>query len=122
MTTSTRTNAELAQAWLDALDNVDNFAPLCAPGAQVWHSNDNIWISFEKAIENVHTVGGLPTMTNRRFTVTDTGFLVQFSGEINGQKIHNTIIVKTEDGFATHAEEYIGLELDPTVLGTVSNA
>ncbi len=109
---TTRTNEELAIAWLDALDDVDRFAPLCAPGCQVWHSTDNAWMSFEQAIENVHLAGGLPHMTDRSWTVTEKGFLVQFSGQFGEAKIHNTIIVTTENGFATKAEEYIGLEID----------
>ncbi|WP_426518115.1 hypothetical protein ACPPVQ_02030 [Diaminobutyricibacter sp. McL0618] len=108
----TYTNEELAQRWLHALENVEEFRELCIPDARVWHSNDNIWVSLDLAIENVHKAGGLPPLENPRYTVTEKGFLVQFSIDLAGLRINDTIIVQTENGLAHTVEEYIGIETD----------
>lgn len=113
---TTRTNEELAQAWLAALQDVDAFLPLCAPDAKVWHSTDDIWMTVPDAIQAVHDGGGLPPLSRQSYTVTEEGFLVQFTLSLGDIKMHNTIIVKTRDGFAISAEEYVGLETDVRAL------
>ncbi|MFT4030536.1 MAG: hypothetical protein QM675_11735 [Protaetiibacter sp.] len=107
-----KSNEELAQLWLEALGDVEKFREISTTDCRVWHSSDNLWVSIDTAIENVYKGGGLPPVYDTGYTVTEHGFLVQFSAELAGHKIHNTIIVKTENGLAVTAEEYIGLELD----------
>lgn len=109
---SVMTTEDLATAWLEALEDVDSFAALCAPECRVWHSTDDKWVTVEEAIEAVHAGGGLPPVRDKSFTLTDQGFLVQFSLTHQGAELHNCIIVKVRDGKAVSAEEYVGVEID----------
>ncbi len=106
------TNEDLATAWLAALEDVDSFPALCAPECRVWHSTDDKWVTVEEAVAAVHAGGGLPPVRDTSYTLTDHGFLVQFSLTHQGAELHNCIIVKVRDGKAVSAEEYVGVEMD----------
>lgn len=116
MTITTESNpAALAQAWIAALSDVDAFAALCAPDCQVWHSHDNRWVTVQQAIDVVHQVGGLPTFTDARHTLSENGFFVQASTEfeVAGQTmtLHIVQIVEIRDGKAIRVQEYVGPEM-----------
>ncbi|ALJ19590.1 nuclear transport factor 2 family protein [Microbacterium sp. No. 7] len=110
------TNEELAQGWLNALGDVETFRPLCEPDAKVWHSNDDVWMTLDAAIGNVHLAGGIPPREREAYRLTADGFLVQFTVSLGGQRMHNTILVRVRDGLAYEIEEYIGLETDLAAL------
>lgn len=78
----------------------------------MWHSTDNKRVTVQDAVAAVHATGGLPPMRDQSCTLTDDGFLVQFSTTFQGAEIHDCIIVKVRDGKAVSAEEYVGPEMD----------
>ncbi|MEV0085398.1 hypothetical protein [Saccharopolyspora sp. NPDC050642] len=111
---SQTTNEVLARGWIRALSNVDEFYELCAPGCEVWHSNDDRWITVEEAVDAVHGRGGLPEFDDSRYTLTEKGFFVQTSAtpEAAGVRVHVVQAVATKDGKAISVEEYVGPEMD----------
>ncbi|MFT3660234.1 MAG: hypothetical protein QM809_02210 [Gordonia sp. (in: high G+C Gram-positive bacteria)] len=109
---------EIGEAWAKALNSLDSFYDLCAPGCKVWHSNDDQWISVETAIENVHkrTPGDTPpTFEARGVTYTEKGFFNECYVEVelmgNPMKLHLIQLVEVEDGKAVSVKEYIGPEM-----------
>ncbi|MBC3191728.1 hypothetical protein H7X46_11710 [Pseudonocardia sp. C8] len=112
-----KTTEDLARHWLRALEDVDLFYEFCDPGCRVWHSADNAWMSLDDAIRAVHDRGGLPEFTGSRYTLTETGFVVQTSGRLEppGVTVHLVQIATVENGRVVRAEEYIGPEMDIAV-------
>ena len=106
----------LGEAWPKALNSLDSFFGLCAPDCQVWHSNDDIWVSVETAIQNVHRrTAELPDFQPRGVTYTEKGFFNECYVEVelmgNPMKIHLIQLIDMENGKAVRVKEYVGPEM-----------
>ncbi|MCX4095560.1 nuclear transport factor 2 family protein [Nocardia sp. alder85J] len=116
MSNETLTSKEaVAQTWVRALSDLDLFVQLCSPDCRVWHSNDNVWVTVEQAVDAAKARPDFPEFVDPRVVLTDAGFIVQSSVslELGGQlqQLHIIQVTEMRDGKVVRVQEYIAPEM-----------
>ncbi|RMI28843.1 nuclear transport factor 2-like protein [Nocardia stercoris] len=116
MSNETLTSKEaVAQTWVRALSDLDLFAQLCSADCQVWHSNDNLWVTVQQAVDAAKARPDFPEFVDPRVTMTDAGFIVQSSVSLelggHAQQLHILQVTDVVDGKVVRVQEYISPEM-----------
>jgi ketosteroid isomerase-like protein len=113
----TRTNREVAEAWLQGLASGDysGLQDLANPDMRTWHSSDNVWMSraeSEARIASAPPSGVAPSFGAAKLTMTESGFVVQGKADLPGMgPTHILQLLTVDDGEILSIEEYLAPEL-----------
>lgn len=108
------TTQEIAERWAEGL--AGDYTTLDKYGTadmRVWHSSNDHWLDKEEQrvhLEELQAQPVMPVLADTRWTLTESGFLVQ--GVIEGAtRTHIIQVCTVVDGQVTEVEEYIAPEL-----------